>query len=440
MNKSEIVKNIKDNKTFLQIISCLIASFILGILVGLFQVGMKYFYDFIEYLKETTFDNKTPLILYIFGAYMLFLLSLWIAKILKDKVIKKSMEFHNLKEETKIPWFQIPFTILLLCTSMFAGFPTSWMDEFEIISCSLGKQTRDVLNTSDDGYLELEKASSLSALLVSPLAGLMYGMESKKRINVFYILKLLLMLLISLGISYLIKYLFNIESWSFFKIKAFESFSWTSLYIYLVLGIVLAVVALAIHCFKRIINKKIEKRRINKKKMAAIATWVILIINFVCLFFGLYEEWTVWPLAGFDGQRLLMYLDLDRYNKEWLLILVTLIWLLYVAFIPYSTLPFGNQLPTIILGALIGIIVASHGINSRFMEEKEMSLMVLVSMFSFWGIMNKKPLTAVALILTCSVWKTIPYELIPIILALVPGILTMYFSKIETNETHERNA
>ena len=82
------------------------------------------------------------------------------------------------------------------------------------------------------------------------------------------------------------------------------------------------------------------------------------------------------------------------------------------------------------LGALIGLCFVWNGKENHLLNPDEYFMMISVGMFAIFGVVYKKPVTALCLALTFSRWSIIPYQLIPLILAIAPGYALMLITKL----------
>jgi len=430
MKKINLVNYIKTHFNSAQFLCCLVVSLIAGILIGFSQVGINYLFKGIDAIIDNSVTNKIILLPYILGSICGFVLITFIVKLFKLSYEKGSLCFQKNYLETDVKWYEFPLIFLVLGISLFAGLPTCWIETFELSTNFIDKKVRKYSQIeTDDDYILINKSAVLGASLASPLAGLAYAFETKKKFDFMFIVKTVTSIAVMTSISLLIRFFFRMEGWSFFRIIAFDNFSWKSLLVYFVLGLLIALISLIVIFFTKFIDKKINSNK-RGALIKKIITICLLILCFTLLFFGIFNEWKMWQFASYDGLRLFKYLN--KYNTDWVLIIIAFAWLLYVIFIPNSNLNLGKTLPTIIFGALLGIIVYKHGLKEKFISEQEMSMVIGISMFSFYGVVNKKPITAVALIFTISVWTTMIYEFVPIVLSILPGFFVVKASKFKT--------
>ena len=411
-----------------QYASLISISVITGILIALFQVGLKYLFKGINQIYENSIETATPLVIYILLCAVVVFIFYILVRYLKLNLNRGTQVLSRYLSKDKIKIYEYPLLIVGFAISLFAGLPVGAVEVCQCIGVGFASEVYKRTDIKDNDSFDSLSSASFGAAFMSPLAGFFYGMESRKwKVTWSYILKTLIAVAITTGISYLTLMIFKMQNNFIFRMEMFEKFSWKSLWLYAFLGIVIAASSFILN----LSTLKLQKVFNGKKKyrnVATIFTALILLTALLCTFFGLEHQWYAFSLAGYDGSRIIMHFD--RFKSIGLLIGTLFLWIFYLLLIPHSNLIDGKMIPLMTLGALIGLCFVWNGKDNHLLNPDEYFIMISIGMFAIFGVTYKKPVTAVCLALTFSRWSIIPYQIIPLILTIVPGYLLMLISKL----------
>ncbi len=418
----------KSETIFWECASLAVVSFFIGALVGLVGVALAYMLKGVNAIYEGTFENKTGLILYAVFSALAAALFYFLMRFLKLSVGNGRAVLAKFLSDEHVAWYEYPLLLIGFFVSFFAGLPVGQVEICQTAGVVLTKKIYRRVSIDDEDAFEIVGGSSFGAAFVSPLAGFSYILEKKKfKVTPIFVLKAALSAAIASGSCYLIRYLFDLQSAFVYKIEAVSSFSWNSLIVYLIMGIILAFVSGAIVLLTKKAQLFFEKKHIAQK-VSDVLTIAIYLAAFLCTLFGLYFEWKTFSLAGYDGSRI--FALIDHFKSVELIIGTAALWLFFVLLLPHSNVLGGKVIPMITLGMLIGLCFSKYGLDRNIIGNSESLLMISVAMFSFYGVAYKKPLTAFALALTFTKWANIPYEILPLIFAMAPGCLLNIFLKV----------
>ena len=418
----------KSKTIFLECASLVVVSFFVGALVGLIGAALAYILKGVEAIYKGTFENKTGLILYAVFSALAAALFYFLMRFFKLSVGNGRAVLAKFTNDEHIAWYEYPLLLVGFFVSFFAGMPVGQAEICRTAGVVLTKKIYRRVSIDDGDAFEIVGGSSFGAAFVSPLAGLAYIFETKKfKVSFLFALKAVLSAGVASVSCYLIRCLFDLQSVFVYKIEAIGSFSWSSLIVYVIMGIILAFVSGAIVLLTRKAKLFFEEKRIAQK-VSDFSTIAIFLVAFLCTLFGLYFEWKTFSLAGYDGSRIFSLID--HFKSVGLIIGTTALWLFFVLLLPHSNLLGGKVIPMITLGMLVGLCFSKYGVDRNIIGNDESLLMISVAMFSFYGVAYKRPLTAFALALTFTKWANVPYEILPLIFAMAPGYLLNVFLKV----------
>lgn len=408
--------------------SLILLSIINGIFIGLFQVTIKYIFEAINKIYESSIETVIPLLIYsglcIFFIFCFYIIIWFIIPWFKKGTNVLSRYLLN----EKVKFYEYPILIVGFALSLFAGLPVGAVEVCEAVGLGLSsefyKRTEIKVKDSKDIII----AASFGAAFLSPLAGFSYGLESRKwKVNFCYIIKLTLTIAITIGVCYLTLKLFNLENNFTPRLDSIETFSWKSLLIYGLMGVIIAVAAFILNLSTIKIKKSIEEGK-KPQNIKTILTVIVLITALVCTFIGLKYQWYAFSLAGYDGSRIIM--NYDKFGSGGLLIGTVLLWIFYLLLLPHTKLFGGKIVPVLTVGGLIGLCCVWNGKINNMLQPDEFLMMISVGMFALYGVVYKKPITAICLALTFSRWSVIPYQFLPLILAIAPGYILVVITKL----------
>lgn len=411
-----------------QYASLISISIITGILIALFQVGLKYLFKGINQIYENSIETVTPLMIYtsictvvIFAFYIL-------VRYLKLNLNRGTQVLLRYLSSEKVKIYEYPLLVLGFAVSLFAGLPVGAAEVCQCVSVGIASEVYKRTDIKDNDSFDSVASASFGAAFMSPLAGFFYGLESRKwKVTWPYIVKMALAVVVTMSFSYLTLMIFKMQKNFMFRMEMFEKFSWKSLWLYAFLGIIIAASSFVLN----LSTLKLQKVFNNKKKyrnIATVFTVLILIAALLCTFFGLEHQWYTFSLAGYDGSRIIM--NFEKFKRIELLIGTLFLWAFYLFLIPHSKLVGGKMIPLMTLGALIALCFVWNGKENHLLNPDEYFMMISVGMFAMFGVVYKKPVTALCLALTFSRWSIIPYQLIPLVLAIAPGYALMLITKL----------
>ena len=417
-----------NNKTRLfQYCSLFIVALISGILIGLFEVAVKFLFDGINRICENSIYDNYTLPIYTIACSLIVLAFYTLIIVLKQSIGASHSVLIRYLSKDKIKIYEYPLLILGFFISLFSGIPAGGVEVCQCIGVGLASEVYKRTNIQDNDGLDSISSASFGAFFMSPLAGFAYAVESRKwKISLSYILKTLLAIAVVVGACYLTKMIFNLQNHYLFRLNKIETFSWKSIWLYGLMGIIIALIAPLIN-----LSSLKLKQYFDKKKgyyFPTICTYVILVTALICTYFGIKNQFSSSIFAGFDGSKVFASYS-QTFKNGGLLVAAIFIWILYIALLPHSKIVGGKILPLMTLGCLIGFAFAMNGKDSGSIKIEEELLMIVTAMFALFGVTYRKPVTAFCLALTFSRWSIIPYQLIPLLLTIVPGYLCLLFTK-----------
>lgn len=428
MTRADFLLSIKKKEFKHELVACFFLALFVGFVIGILHVGTIYGLKLINKVISDSLTDKTIIIPLYIGIATIFVILNVFNRFLKTSIDLGNSYFEYDHLDRKVKWYDFILVFFMLALAFFSGLPISWIDSFDKISKLPVDKISSATETNDSDLSSMSSSMVVGIAFASPLAGLAHALEEKKNIDLAFVIKAILAIGVSSGVAFLVRYMFKLEMWSFVKISEFEQFHWDSLIDYLILGMILAVAGLAIKVVPSLISKFVTKKKINKSILNNVLYSFFFGSFFVMTFFGFYLDYTVKEFAMFDGMRLFAMDGL--FSKDWVLIVMTFVIALYLLLFPNLKESHGMILPIIVFGFLIGNIVAKHGIMEKTMSVGETNMMAVISAISLYGIIYKKPFTAFTLMLTFSIWKIIPYELIPFLLAVIPGYALLLLTKV----------
>lgn len=421
----------KDEKSIVlaQVLSCLAISLVAGIIIGFFQVGLRYLFVGIENIFQSSIETATPIIIYSLLSFIAVIGIYVLLHFLKIGIGKGGILLNRYLNNGEVKWYEYPLLMLGFFISVFAGIPVGAVEVGQTVGIAISARLISRGEIEDEDLLDASSSAGFAAMFLSPLAGVAHALETRKwKFTLAYFLKVIGMITIMVLCAFLVRLIFGLQNEFLLRIAEFETFSWKSLYTYAFMGVVIAISAFILNISTLKLNKYLEKKKLSDK-VSNILTVVLICVAVVCTFVGLKGQWYTFALAGYDGSRIMNLYD---HFKIGLLIGTVFLWAFYILAIPHSKLIGGKTVPVIALGSLLGIVFAWHGRDVGFMRADETCMMASVAMFAFYGVVYKRPVTAFCLAITFSKWTILPYELIPLILAIIPGYLLMMFAKVPT--------
>lgn len=414
----------------LQYVSLAIISIVSGILIGLFTIGIKYVFDGINKIVDSSIETSLPIILYSIITSVIVIAFYILLIITKLSIGRADETLNRFLSNEKIKIYEFPLLLIGFFLSLFSGLPVGAIEISQCIGVGLTSEVYKRTIIKDNDSFDCVSAASFGAFFMSPLAGLSYSLESRKyRVNLSFILKALLSVVIMAGSCYVIKMIFNLHNVFIFRIEKITSFSWESLWIYFCMGIAIAVCSLVLNVSTLKLRKVFSTNK-KFKNATSIITLVIMVAALLCTLFGLKYQYYTFSLAGYDGR--IIFLSYDNFKRIGLLVGTLFLWGLYIILLPHTRLIGGKILPLMAFGSLVGLCFVWNGKSNNLIKTSEHFLMITTAMFAMFGVVYKKPLTAFCLAITFSRWSVIPYQILPFILAAAPGYLLLHFTKIQS--------
>ena len=412
----------------LQYASLISMSIITGILIALFQVAIKYLFKAINSIYDSSIETVSPLLIYSSICIVVVSAFYIVARYLKLTLSKGTYVLSRYLSKEKVKFYEYPFLLIGFGISLFAGLPVGAVEVCQCMGVGLASELYKRTDIKDPDSFDSISSASFGAAFMSPLAGFFYGLESRKwKVTWSYVIKMALSVAFAMGSCYLMLMLFKLQNNFMFRMNMFEKFSWKSLWVYALMGVIIAGSAFILNLSTLKLKNVFESNK-KFKNMATIFTAIILIVALLCTFFGLEHQWYTFSLAGYDGSRIIS--NFDRFKRIGLLMGTLFLWIFYLLLIPHSKLIGGKIVPLLTMGGLIGICCVWNAKDNNLINPDEFFMMISVGMFALFGVVYKKPVTAFCLALTFSRWAIIPYQLIPLILAIVPGYLLLTFTKL----------
>lgn len=412
----------------LQYASFISISIVIGILIALFQVAIKYLFKGINSIYESSIETVTPLAIYTSICVIAVALFYIFVRYFKLTLSKGTYVLLRYLSQEKVKLYEYPLLIIGFGLSLFAGLPVGAVEVCQCVGVGLASELYKRTEVKDADIFDSVSSASFGAAFMSPLAGLAYGLESRKwKVNWLYIIKLVLTIAITVGSCYLTLMLFKQQNSFMFRMGMFEKFSWESLWTYFLMGVIIAGAAFILNLSTLKFKTLFENRK-KYRDIATIFTAIILFTALLCTFFGLKNQWYTFSLAGYDGSRIIS--NFDRFKKVGLLFATVFLWAFYILLIPHSNLIGGKIVPLLTMGGLIGLCCVWNAKDNNIIQTDESFMMVVTGMFALFGVVYKKPVTAVCLALTFSTWSLIPYQILPLVLTIAPGYLLLILTKL----------
>lgn len=412
----------------LQYASLISMSAIIGILIALFQVAIKYLFKGINSIYDSSIETVTPLAIYTPICAVAVALFYIFVRYFKLTLSKGTYVLSKYLSQEKVKLYEYPLLIIGFGLSLFAGLPVGAVEVCQCVGVGLASELYKRTEIKDIDSFDSISSASFGAAFMSPLAGLAYGLESRKwKVNWLYVIKLILTIAITVGSCYLTLMLFKQQNSFMFRMGMFEKFSWKSLWTYALMGVIIAGAAFVLN-LSTLKLKTIFENKKKYKNIATILTVIVIFAALLCTFFGLKNQWYTFSLAGYDGSRIIS--NFDMFKRAGLLVGTVFLWAFYILLIPHSNLIGGKIVPLLTMGGLIGLCCVWNAKDNNIIQADESFMMVATGMFALFGVVYKKPATAVCLALTFSTWSLIPYQLLPLIFTIAPGYLLLILTKL----------
>ena len=96
----------------------------------------------------------------------------------------------------------------------------------------------------------------------------------------------------------------------------------------------------------------------------------------------------------------------------------------------HSTVSGGHLVPSLTLGLLIGLIFIEISSSFISLDDASKLIIILISMFSFYGALHKLPLTSSILAITIAGYKNIAITFLPICITMSFIFLPLFVNKL----------
>ncbi len=404
------MKTKKRLKFWGHMLQSLVIGAAVGVMVGLYQLGMTYVLKGSKYMYSSR--NPWVIVATVVAVVILAFANYFILR--RNKGVAGS-GIPNIEvcihEHKPTNWkSELPLMFVNSYVSSFVGFPLGSEGPSVVIGGKTAQMVEDIGNAGEDDTTAMACGTGFGCAFLSPLAGMCYIFEeSLHKFNVKYLLRGLVMMAAAFASSSLINHhrLLEVEK---VHLIPFEHY-------YVFLMLVVLNVLLGVAFVKAIIGVKTlfakHKNNVFFKYFGFALFAVMLVLNFLCL------SW----MGG--GASLIA--SVGSFESIWLLLGV-----LALRFVT-TTLAGGSGkvtgglvIPMMTFGALTGQAVCNLCNKYLGMSTDVNGVVVLISMCMIFAVVTKTPITATALVYSAlanssgEFWKTwiiIPMTLVSMYVA-----------------------
>lgn len=313
-----------------------------------------------------------------------------------------------------IVWYKsLPLMIINSLISFFCGLPVGSEAPSAFIGAMVIKgANKYTIDYDEDIYIGM--GGGVAAAFLSPLSGVFYVFEES--LHHFSFKRLGKLLLVTIP-AFLTSYLINKEY--IIEIPIFTSFNFK--YFYTLIFILILCTFLGVIIIKLVAKLKIFINNHYKNYFIKKRFFFVFIYAFNCLLFC--------PLLSGSGLSLIYYLN---QNPVWYIILIYLIIRLTLFIFTGNAMVSGGLLvPTLAIGGMIGYLI---GIISTFLfnlPKDQYPLLILLSMFTLFAIINKTPFTSFILIITTGGYQNLANFILPCLFIFICSFLIVHLLKID---------
>lgn len=268
--------------------------------------------------------------------------------------------------------------------SFFLGFPLGSEAPSVYLGGCIGLGVNRFFDDSNDDDTKIAMGAGFASAFVAPITGFFYIIEETLR---FISLKTLVKTIYVLFVSYIVTLIVNPEP--IFRIDVNTKFNLSFWYVFVFVIIFNFVISFIILYAVPKLKSFMFKNQNN-----IFVKYRFFIFAFFCLII-----YIIIPVLSGSGSNLINYLN---QNPAWYIILIYLIYRVVIFIIGANSMATGGlMLPTLAIGALSGFL-ACHFTNCiSGMSYQYYATIIIVSMSSLFGAVNKAPLTG-SFLLICS--------------------------------------
>ena len=395
----------------------IVIGFIIGIIVALFMILVEYVASFSArgYLFLLSNPKFIPLGIVIVGI-LAFLMWLLIRKSPEARGggVPRAVEMAAGKNKGK------PFKIIY---SYFIGSSISFLAGLNVgtegpsvqLGAATGALVSDMFHLKNKNYyISAALGAGFASAFGTALTGLLFAVEEvRRKINPIYIASLCIAIFGSLLSSQILFDLFNVHI-NFFAIESGLTIDPKYFYIFIVLGLICGIVSVIYQKGFIFLRENINR---SKLKIYQVLGATFLIIFFLTLGFVRKDGQ---PFFNGSGLGLITYIFK---NPNGTIDTITTIFVLFIRF-GLALLCFrsqatgGTMIPTLTLGALMGVLCGDMYLNAGLPDEC-FHLLVLCGMVSFFGSSISAPLTAFFIVFEVTGVTYLPYVILSLGIAYI---------------------
>ena len=195
-----------------QYASLISISIITGILIALFQVGLKYLFKGIYQIYESSIETVTPLVIYTSICTVVLFAFYILVRYLKLNLNRGTQVLTRYLSSEKVKIYEYPLLVFGFAISLFAGLPVGAVEVCQCVSVGIASEVYKRTDIKDNDSFDSVASASFGAAFMSPLAGFFYGLESRKwKVTWPCIVKMFLAVVVTMGFSYLTLMIFKMQ-------------------------------------------------------------------------------------------------------------------------------------------------------------------------------------------------------------------------------------
>lgn len=405
-------------KNNLDIVFKLLKSLVNGIIIGLICALYKYLVEHIVILSTSLYTSTNMLIKILGIVASIFLIAVAFFLINKNPHIKGSglrqVEYYRHKKDfsTYNPIKNIFMMMANTFISFFVGAHVGSEAPNIFIGANVGVLSNKITKKEDDDEIGISMGSSFSSAFLAPLAGFAYSFEEgKTKFNFLNLIRVI----ISGSVGYLVMLLVNPHP--LIPFGAISSTNDRFYHLLPFLGIAIGLVALGINKLIKFLTNYVKLH--NK----------IFIIKYRLIIYLLIAISLYALNPFFAGSGLFLIKNFNTLNLWYFILLILFIRIAFQIISNLSDVSGGYLLPSLAIGLLFGLLAAEIFANFTIINESTKLIIVLISMFTFYGAASNVPFTASFLVISIAGYQNITIILIPTIImmsfAMFPRIIKL---------------
>lgn len=386
---------IKENKIiFKQIIISFFLSIFCGSLTGLvvflFKYAAYYVADFSSEIYQFVRENPIYLPIMILAVGVLSIILYFIVKY--DAFCKGggiSTSITIIRDSLPFRWFSSVFLLpLAALITFFSGVPLGTEGPSVQIGCAIGKSTLNFAKKDSEKLSSHIESGGMGAGFASvtgaPFTALVFVFEELRLgFSPLMLVSVLSAVASSSLVSNLLGHTLNFHT-KLFDITANEFLSFKFIWLVVILGIIVGILALLFiklfHCAEKLVDCKLDKIPIYFKFLSLFI--VAAILGFVSKdFIG-------------TGYSLINEIFTETQNIWYMMLFALVVRAVLVALSNKAGITGGLFIPTLALGAIIGYLFSQVFILLGVLPEKYAMIIILISICSFLAAATKIPFTA----------------------------------------------